>query len=874
MGPSRSLPTSGSPGHLAESAGVGDAPPVANLPTRAGEPQALARVAPEAPGVLDRLLARLFRHIEVDPEAAQRLRDAHARGLVVHTLRTRRRIDPLYIRYALARLGLPAPGWAHDHFTADAPADPAGLVGGLEKGDTALLFLTRARTLLNPQTAYSQPHIEALVARQRTLERPILLLPETVLWTRRAVGLRKTVVDAIFGDRDAPGWLRELAGFAWHHRHSRFHVGAPVDLQAVLERDGAQPDRIIAKKVRWAILHHLTREEEIRTGPMTRSAARTRQMVLKDPALRRAMTQEYERGGEPVPQQEQRADQMLRAIAADMRYGWLRVLDAVVDVIWHRIYDGIEVDPEGLALVRRAARRGPVVLVPSHKSHVDYLVLSQVFFKDGMMPPHIAAGDNLNFWPMGHIFRRSGAFFIRRSFKGDKLYALVFGAYVRRLLKEGHAVEFFIEGGRSRTGKLLAPRMGMLSMCVDPVFEGAVSDVQFIPVSISYEKLVEAKSYARELQGGAKRKEDVTALLSSAQVLRSKYGRVYVDFAEPISLRFFAASRGVEVRGEADANPDADPARRNLVTQLGHRIVYGINVATRVTPTSVAALILLARTRRGLAQDELFSRAARVVDILVGIGARVSPLLLGDKMQVALRTALERLQQDKLLSFTQAPDGETIYQVNDAGRRALDYYKNNIIHFFVPHAIVAASVLAGGGAHVPDAAVQERARWISRLLKFEFSFRVDRAFEENFAQAAELLVKRRILERPDAGPEAGPGAWSVTAVGRADARELAGLLSVFFEAYRLAAEALEGAPEKGLGEKRFIELALQKGSRQVLEGRILRAEASAQPLMKTALSMLGDQGIIAKSGELAVVDPQARRDLVDTLSGLLESTRE
>lgn len=860
MGPSRSLPMA-----LAEKTAVGDAPPVSRLPSIPGETRALARVEGRSAGLLERLLAPLFKQIEVDPEAAQRLREAHARGVVVHTLRTRRRIDPLYIRFVLDRLGLPLPGWAHDHFSTDAPPDPEGLVGSLQHGASALLFLTRARTVLNPQTAYTQPHIEALVALQRTMNRPILLLPETVLWTRRAVGLKKTLVDAIFGDRDAPGRLRELAGFIWHHRHSRFHVGAPVDLMAVLEREAGQPDRIIAKKVRWSILHHLSREEQIRTGPMTRSAARTRQMVLKDSTLRRFMAAETEAGHATVHAQEQKADQMLKAIAADMRFGWLRVLDAIVDVIWHRIYDGIEVDPDGMALVRRAARRGPVVLVPSHKSHVDYLVLSQVFFKEGMMPPHIAAGDNLNFWPMGHIFRRSGAFFIRRSFKGDKLYAQVFAAYVRRLLKEGHAVEFFIEGGRSRTGKLLAPRMGMLGMCADPVFEGAVSDVQFIPVSISYEKLVEARSYARELQGGAKRKEDVTALLSSAQVLRSKYGRVYVDFAEPISLRIFAASRGVDVRTEGDN----DAERRNLVTQLGHRIVYGINAATRVTPTSVAALILLARTRRGMAQSELFSRAARLVDALTALGARVSPLLKGDTLQVSLREALGRFAQDNLLLMTPAPDGETIYQVNDAGRRALDYYKNNIIHYFVPHAIVAASVLAEGGAQVPDEAVQARARRISRILKFEFSFRVDRAFEDNFSQAATALMKRRALEQRDEG-----GPWSVTAVGRTDARELAGLLCVFFEAYRLAAEVLEELHGGSVGEKKFLELALARGSRQVLEGRILRAEASAQPLMKTALSMLGDQGVIARSGEIAVADEAARRALIEELTLLLEATRE
>lgn len=851
----------GLPG-LVQNSGVGDAAQVASsLVERSSRTGQLPGWA--------RLLVPFFEDIEVDPDAAERLREAYRRGIVVHTLRARRLVDPLYIRYLLARLGLPFPTWSHEDSPSD-DADVEELLRTTKTGGASLLFLKRAKTLLNPTTAVSQRHIEALVELQRRTDRPILLLPESILWTRRAGGLRKTILGAIFGDRDAPGALREVLGFFWHYRHSRYHVGAPIDLRAVLEREADSSDRVIAKKVRWSLLHHLSREEQIRTGPMQRSASRTRQNVLKDPVLRRFIQQSAEEGDSALAL-EKRAHTMLRGIAADMRYGWLRVLDAVVDLIWHRIYDGIVVDPEGLALVRRAARRGPVVLVPSHKSHVDYLVLSQVFFKDNMIPPHIAAGDNLNFWPMGHIFRRSGAFFIRRTFKGDKLYAQVFAAYVRRLLKEGHAVEFFIEGGRSRTGKLLPPRMGMLSMCVDPVFEGAVNDVQYIPVSISYEKVVEAKSYARELLGGAKKRENVTSLVSSAQVLRSKYGRVYVDFAEPISLRVFASSRGVNISELSPQAEEAKPRIRNLVTQLGHRIVYGINLATRVTPTSVAALVLLARTRRGLAQEDLFNRAERVIEFLISLGARVSNSLQPATMQAALRETLGRFAQDGLLLMTPASDGETIYQVTDAGRRALDYYKNNILHFMVPHAIVCLAVLSGGRQGVPHEEVTRRALEISRLLKFEFSFRVGQAFEANFAQAAEALVKRRTLERNE-GEGDTPTTWSVTAVGAVEAHEFASLLSVFFEAYRLAADSLDEIPTGGIGEKRFLEVALQRGGRQVLEGRILRAEAAAQPLMKTALLMLADRGIISKSGTFEVTNEEARRQIIQDLTDYLPTS--
>lgn len=827
-------------------------------------------------GFWERVFAPLFGGIRAHDTSLSRLAAAHRRGLVVHTLRTRRRVDPLFILHILGRLDLPRPRWLHDHFASKCDHSVTSMKDELAAGRTVLLFLRRPRTSRNPTTAFSQAHVEALVAFQRQTDTTILLVPETILWSRRAQGLRRTFFEALFGDRDGPGALREVFGFFWHRGNSRLYVGTPVDLRAVLEREEGQPDRVIAKKVRWAILNHLTREEQIRTGPMQRSATRTRQMVLKDSAVRRHIEKKSKSDGDRR-KLESNADTMLRAMAADMRYGWLRVLDAVIDVLWNRIYDGIVVDEKGIERVRSAARRGPVVLAPSHRSHIDYLVLSQVFFKNELVPPHIAAGENLNFWPMGLIFRRSGAFFIRRSFRGDKLYTVVIAAYVRRLLKEGHAVEFFIEGGRSRTGKLLPPRMGMLTMCVDPVLENAIQDVSFIPISITYEKVVEAGTFAKELQGQKKRKEDVSALLSSTKVLRSRYGRVYVDFARPVSLRAFAAARGIvledaRIDSEATADqgtaaPSAAALRRALVTQLGHRIVYGINACTRVTPTSVAALILLARTRRGIAERDLYARADRVATFLEDAGARLSGSLAPSTRQAALREALGRFTAEGQAHTEDSPDGETIYQITDAGRRALDYYKNNILHFFVGSAIVALALRVAGEIDVPEERVLDRARRISRILKHEFSFRSDRKFEDNFRQAAHLLIERRTVMRA-ASPSVDPR-LSLTPHGRLEGRELEGLLGAFFEGYRLAAELTAELPEHGMPRRRFEELFLQRANRQVLEGRVLRAELAAQPIAATALYVLVDEGLVKTGARVVIAHPTRRERFVHELNTYL-----
>jgi glycerol-3-phosphate O-acyltransferase len=818
---------------------------------------ALAVPAEPEPGLLGRALAPFFADVTIDPEAAQRLRDAHAQGTVVHVLRSKRVIDPLYILFALRKLGLPEPPWMHDHRASVLPPTAHALGESVAAGRSALLFLRRPITLISRSESYSERHVEALLAAQRKSSKPILLLPETLQWTKRAVGLRRTIIDTIFGDREAPGRLRELLGFFWQYEDSRFHVGAPVNLLSVLEREKKAPDSIIAKKIRWSILHHLSREEALRTGPIHRSAARTRQAVLHDPSVRRFIVSRAEHGEGPAGL-EKKADDILKKTAADMRYGWLRVLDVLIDFVWNRIYDGILVDDAGLAKVRSAARRGPVVLVPSHKSHIDYLVLSQVFFKDGMMPPHVAAGENLNFPPVGTIFRRGGAFFLRRSFKGDKLYTTVFAAYVRRLLKEGHAVEFFIEGGRSRTGKLLPPKMGMLSMCVDPVIEGTLADVSFIPVSISYEKIIEAKSYAHELGGGAKKKEDARALLSSTKVLISRYGRVYVDFDDPISLRVFAASRGFDIPNEDEGSS------KTLVTQLGHRIVYGINRVTRVTPTSIAALLLLARTRRGMAESDLFERAERWLSFLDALGARKSRSLEGSSLRPALREAISRLAGDKLVDVRSSPDGDSIYRVDDEGRLALDYYKNNILSFFVPHSIVATAILSlvsvGTGSTSEESAIT-RAREISRVLKLEISFRVD-DFEANFRAAVQTLIARRWLETSDAG-------FSVTVAGRTEILELAGMIAVFFEAYRAVAELVPKELSAGpVQEKKLVQRVLLGARKMMLEGKIQRAEGASQLTVQNAVHLLLELGVITRGdqGTLLLAKEEERVKLIEKLN--------
>ena len=219
-------------------------------------------------------------------------------------------------------------------------------------------------------------------------------------------------------------------------------------------------------------------------------------------------------------------------IAADFNMTYIQFFHLSLTWFFNRLFDGIDVDMESLAHVREWARKGPLVYVPSHKSHIDYLALNYILHNYNMHIPRVAAGKNLAFWPMGHVFRKSGAFFIRRTFRGANLYREVFNRYIKALIEEGHPLEFFIEGGRSRSGKLILPKIGFLTILLQAYQEGYCRDMIFVPASISYDRILEEKAYLKEMAGGVKEKENFRQVIQARHFLKRRYGKIYIRFGE------------------------------------------------------------------------------------------------------------------------------------------------------------------------------------------------------------------------------------------------------------------------------------------------------------------------------------------------------
>jgi glycerol-3-phosphate O-acyltransferase len=717
--------------------------------------------------------------------------------------------------------------------------------------------------------------VEVLVRVQRQTQRPIFLVPVFLALRQRPGHFEPTAIDALLGSVEEPGLLRAIGRLLAAGDSARIEMSDAVDLQAFVNDHGTTPatttettapgagdaapgsarnDDVLAKKVRWTILHHLARVERVAHGPALKSPQRLRDDVLKDPKLQDTIARLAAETKAPPSSLQRRAGKLHDEIAARFDVDVTRVIDRVLRAIWARIYDAIVVDDAELDRVRAAARKGPLVIVPSHRSHVDYLVMSQVMLQHGMLPPHIAACDNLSFFPLGTLLRRGGAFFLRRSFKGDPLYGAVFRAYVRRLFKEGFTQEFFIEGGRSRTGKTLPPKLGLLSMLVEGWLESREDDAVFVPAHIAYEKIVEQGSYTRELGGAAKQKESAAGLVKATKVLGGRYGKVFVTFDEPISLKEHMAARGVSHDEAVDVD---DEAVRAAIAALGHRIVYGINQAGVITAMSLVCASFFGFRKKGVDEEQLLTGArALQAHLARKPGARFEKGLVdgggddgGDDASDAggalLLAALAKLVRDGLVHLSTA-DQRKLYRVDDNAWLVLDVHKNHLLHHAVPEAIVATALRLSSsmpGAPVERSVVKAQALELSRALKLEFIFKPGVAFDVLFDDAVDnavasgfVVVDQGVVTVPD------------ERLPRAAWRFAQNLIRGFVDCYAVVTANI--ARVDGADEKAAVNLLLEAVKAAVLAGDVVAVEAASKAVVENAVALLVERGVVARDGKL------------------------
>jgi glycerol-3-phosphate O-acyltransferase len=825
--------------------------------------------------LLAALYKRFFDRIQVDESWAKEVERLSRRGSVVYVLRSLNFIDFLALDYLTHRHNLPrirfvndlglwilnplGKGWLNAVLPDRAVSRSEELEDALTLGGSAALFLKRPPRMLDVAAGASGGRglkegdelVHALFQLQRARAEPILLVPQVFVWSKFPDTRGTEPLDVLIGPREWPSPLRTVAQFFYNYKHVALKLGDPIDLKSFLAESEGQADSVVVRRLTYAVLRKLERERRVITGPAEKAPERVRQELVRSPRLRHVIDELADEHTDRYTLQT-RALAMLQELQATPDRTTVKLLEVVFDRLFQRIYAGVEYDPADIERLKEAAKRGTLVLLPSHKSHIDYLILSYIFNAENLPLPMIAAGDNLNFFPAGGILRRGGGFFIRRSFRGDRLYAAVVDAYVRRLIRDGFPIELFMEGGRSRTGKLMPPKFGLLNMVVDAVLGVPDPPSWFVPVSIGYERVIEGESYERELQGGEKQKEDAAGLFKSRDVLRHRYGRINMQVGQILNLPEIAGELGLELTTLSPAK------RRALVTRLGNRVMDEINRVTAVTPGALTALVLLSHDQRGLSHAEFVMRSTRLLDVVQRFGARTSPALTtpsGEIRPESLREAVQLFADADMVELRhpdRAPGASSVasagpgavYSVVEGKRLILNTTKNIIVHFFVERALVALSLLSLGSPDAEQGAVRERVRELSRLFKYEFRFRADAPFEQIFQDTLSLMAtsEELSLEADRVRPGRGRDGWS----GAEWLGHYAAILRNFVEGYRVAARSLGAIQERPLPEKDLTRKALAIGQHMFLDGEIQRWEGVSKPLFASAYDAFADQGYLVR----------------------------
>jgi glycerol-3-phosphate O-acyltransferase len=555
-------------------------------------------------------------------------------------------------------------------------------------------------------------------------------------------------------------------------------------------------------------------------------------IVLNAPGLCRTVEILAKNGEGDKQALQDKAKRYFLEIASDFDEKWLSIWEKVLSRLFRAIYDDFVVDQSGIAKIKEIALRMPFVIIPCHRSHIDYLIFSYILYKNGISLPLVAAGNNMNFWPLGCIFRQSGAFFLRRSFRGNELYSEVFATYVAALLQEEEPIEFFLEGGRSRTGKMAAPKYGMLSMLIRAYQDKVCDNLALIPVHLGYDRIIEEHSYLKELRGAPKKLESAIDVISHIKIMMSRYGRAYINIGEPMFLKdYFAAQH----KSYADMTYDE---KQSLYRDIGHRISGEINRVSVATPVSLVAASLLCHGGKETSKDQLRETFNAFCDYLNHKKVNLAPTLA--EREKTLPEVLKLFNQRGCLFPRGAGKEEKglheSYLLPAEKRLNLEYYKNNIVHHFLPISFVALSILSCREKEIAFRRLRDDYIFLKKLFSQEFILGDEEDIEIRYALS--YMENLGIVSRE------GENTWKQER-GLKNLMPFSGLFQSYMESYWVALNYFS-SDKKGLtGARDLPNYLWQKAEEMYGKGEIQRLESLSQENYKNALKLLQEEGVLS-----------------------------
>ncbi len=588
---------------------------------------------------------------------------------IIYALPFRSNVDLLTVRKQALEIGLPDPL---------SPLE----INGKQLG--RFVYIDSGPTIFKGDKQAPKASValfsELLTLHSELAELDVQVIPTTVMWGRKPgkEAEQKPYLRAMNGPQRA-------AAIIMSGRDCLVRFSPVVSLRHMADLHGT--DNSIAHKLARVARVHFSRQRLAASGPNLPDREQLFSRLLSSTAIQKAIKDEASSKNISTEKATKEAHAILDEIAANFSYSLIKKCDHLLGWLWNKLYQGLNVN--NAATVRQLAQDGhEIVYVPCHRSHMDYLLLSYVLYHEGMVPPHIAAGINLNFFPAGYLFRRGGAFFLRRSFKGNKLYSVIFREYLSELFTKGYSVEYFTEGGRSRTGRLLPAKTGMLAMTIQAMLREQSRPVTLVPIYIGYEHVMEVTTYAKELRGKRKEKENAGQVLKTLRKLRN-FGQGYVNFGKPIPLNQYLNETAPQWR--QDINP-VDPPKPNwltpVVNKLAVKVMTHINDAAATNALTLCATALLASGQRALAKDTLIAQIDSYLALLNNVPYSETSTT-PDKS--ALELVEHALSLDKFVTET-----DTIGDIISLDRSQsilMTYYRNNVIHLFALPSLIAHLVV-------------------------------------------------------------------------------------------------------------------------------------------------------------------------------------
>jgi glycerol-3-phosphate O-acyltransferase len=834
-------------------------------------------VLDEEPGwVLRKLISRLSTNVHLDSEDVDRIKELGRRGPIVYALKYRSVYDLHFLRMRCAELGLPPPG-----FVFGLPAGSVGSVGKilqvyraklasmvhprtvsgspdkrvlkeiLENRAAGVMFLSDEEIFRNRYVNPDRDPLRVLLDIQGSLAGSICVVPIFILYDRRPRRAIRPFWESFLGDPDRPGPIKRLLIAARKWTVPEVLVGDPAHLVGEFEEFGSDKSwEDLPFELRSELLSKINARIRASRGPEKLTRTEIKERVLRDDDVQAAVTRIASENRTSVQKVRKKAEAHVEEIAADQQIHVIHFFYHLLQWIFSHIFDGIDVREEQFSSLKRTNEKGSLIFVPCHKSHFDYLVMPYFTFTRQMPIPLIAAGKNLSFWPLGPLLRRAAAFFIRRSFKGLDLYTKVFGAYLKVLVREGFNISFYMEGGRSRTGKLLAPRLGMLNFLLKTVREGAVDDLIFIPTFMAYEQIPEEKSYLRELSGFDKKKESIGSIIRARKILQKRYGKVYLRFDEPVSHHDFHE----KWKERFGSTGEASPENGDFARDFAYHLMAGIVHAGVVTPVDLAAAALVCAGGRDVRRST-FMEAARCLSLVIEKrGIETAESL--ENREEALAATLGLFTRRGFIRAAQAdePNGETTYTILEQSRVNLDFYRNALVNHLWSASLIGFMVLDEGNAapRTKESLGRGLARF-RRLLAGELIVDPLKTDDAVLDEVLPLFLENGWVA------ESGDGEFrpeDPVALGFFN-----GVLEDLLESYYLVLAATEEAAE-GISLKEFTKLPSKNTAAEGAEREPEQSRRVASVTVRSALTRLHELGVVdydqSKKIFKSVIDPAAR----------------